>query len=80
MDDSGLVVNKCCLLPVGAGGIVPHPEVSGLCFCESRLSTRGGVNGRGILLRSVLVALEPGGVLVMNGDGASGVVGGGGGC
>jgi hypothetical protein len=80
VDDSGLVVHKCRIVPVGTGGIMPCSEASELYFCKSRVSTGRSVNRWGILFRSLLVALEPGGVLVINGDGISGVFGGGGGC
>ena len=80
MDDSGLVVYKRRIVPVRTGGIMPCSEASELYFYNSSVSTGRNGNGWGILFRSLLVALEPGSVLVINGDGVSGVFRGGGRC
>ena len=61
-----------------SSGIVPRSETSLLLFYDNWVSASDNASGRDILLRSFFVALEPAGVLVMNGDGVSGILGDGG--
>ena len=39
-NDPVLVVHKFCVLPLKVGGIMPHPELSGLCSYASSLFPR----------------------------------------
>ena len=73
MNDPGLVVHKCCVLPMQTSGIMPHSELSRLRSYRSTVSAETNTNGWDMLFRSFLVTLESAGVLVTNGDGVSGV-------
>ena len=73
MNDPSLVVHKCCILLVKTGGIIPHSKMSGLCSYGSIISAGTNDYGRDMLFCSFLIALEPAGMLVTNGDGVSGI-------
>ena len=78
MHDPGLVLHECCFYSVGTREIVPRPEASLLFSFDKGVSANSSISRGDILFFSFSVALEPEGVLVMNGDEVLGTFGGGG--
>ena len=76
MHDPSLVSHECRFHSVETGEIVPRPEAPLSLFFGKKVSANSSISRGGILFFSLFVALETGGVMVMNGDEVLGTFGG----